>query len=603
MITSTIMPQESTLFWSLLIPFTIAQPLMMTWHKNFTTIAEKMVKIAFFISLAPLCLTVAEASTSFIHISPWFDIYLTSMNLTSKFDTLPTIFLPVALFVTWNIMEYSQWYMAHDLNKRKFIKYLLIFLLMMIILVTSGNLITLFIGWEGVGLLSFLLISWYHARADATTAAVQAVLYNRIGDVGFLTSFCWLITHSGSISLEFALTSDPATLPLMGFIIAAASKSAQFGLHPWLASAMEGPTPVSALLHSSTMVVAGIYLLIRIHPMLALNQMTLTTCLCLGALSTVFAATAALTQNDIKKIIAYSTSSQLGLMMVSIGLNLPHLALFHICTHAFFKAMLFLCSGIIIHTMNDEQDIRKMGGLRHHLPVTTTCMSIGSFALMGTPFLAGFYSKDAIIEAMMNSNLNFFALLLTLIAVSFTAIYSLRLMYYTTVKHPRHNVILNFNESSVPLNTITRLATGSILAGWLILYFFTPNNLSTHTMPLYTKLIALLITASSFILAYGLAKQYWISTPKNQAPKYRSLFFYPHIMHRTLTTLVLDFSRKLAIHTLDLLLLKFLMPEMVKNMQLPPISQVRISQSGLIKLYLSTLLVTLCLTLLIIHIY
>nr|WKT09816.1 NADH dehydrogenase subunit 5 [Ptychadena cooperi]WKT09829.1 NADH dehydrogenase subunit 5 [Ptychadena cooperi] len=573
-------------------------PLLTAPSPNFMTTASKAVKHAFIVSLLPLCLTISETTTGFMNKIQWFDIFLTSMDFVFKFDMFPTIFLPVALFVTWNIMEYSQWYMSHDPHQHKFIKYLLIFLLTMIVLVTSGNLITLFLGWEGVGLMSFLLIGWYYARNDAIVAAIQAVLYNRVGDIGFLMTFCWLITRSGTIGLDFALTTaESSTLPLMGFILAAASKSAQFGLHPWLASAMEGPTPVSALLHSSTMVVAGIYLLIRVHPMLGLNSLALTTCLCLGAISTVFAATAALAQNDIKKIIAYSTSSQLGLMMVSIGLNLPHLALFHICTHAFFKAMLFLCSGIIIHSLNDEQDIRKMGGLQYHLPITTSCMTIGSLALMGAPFLAGFYSKDTIIEAMNTSYVNLAALLLTLIAVAFTAVYSLRLMYYTALQHPRHNALVNFDEMLAPIfMTITRLGLGSIFAGWLILHFFVPNNEVTHTMPLYVKLTASLITLFSFILAYDLAKHHWTEKPKNKIfSKNFSTNFYPTVIHRSLTTMVLDFSWKLAAHVLDIILLKTLMPELLKNLQLPPMSIVRLSQTGLIKLYLSALLITLIL--------
>nr|YP_010933606.1 NADH dehydrogenase subunit 5 [Ptychadena wadei]WKT09049.1 NADH dehydrogenase subunit 5 [Ptychadena wadei] len=575
-------------------------PLFKTRHSNFLNTATKAVKWAFIISLFPLCLTTSEIATTFTKKFPWFDVLVSSFDLATKFDLFPIIFLPVALFVTWNIMQYSQWYMAHDPNQQKFIKYLLIFLLTMVILVTSGNLITLFLGWEGVGLMSFLLIGWYYSRNDAIVAAIQAVLYNRIGDIGFLMAFAWLISHSSSINLDFALTTpESSTLPLMGFILAAASKSAQFGLHPWLASAMEGPTPVSALLHSSTMVVAGIYLLIRVHPMLEFNSLALTICLCLGAISTVSAATAALTQNDVKKIIAYSTSSQLGLMMVAIGLNLPHLALFHICTHAFFKAMLFLCSGIIIHSLNDEQDIRKMGGLQHHLPITTTCMSIGSFALMGTPFLAGFYSKDAIIEAMNTSYTNFTALLLTIIAVSFTAVYSLRLMFYSTLRYPRHNTLLNFDEMSSPVfMTIIRLGIGSITAGWLIFFFFSPSNDFTHTMPLYAKLTALFVTFASFILAFDLAKYHWTKKPKTLIlSKQYSLNFYPIAIHRTLTNLTLNLSWKLMSHILDLLLLKALMPDLLKSTQLPPIFFIRLSQTGLIKLYFSALLITLLLTL------
>nr|YP_009107318.1 NADH dehydrogenase subunit 5 [Pelophylax cretensis]AIU38918.1 NADH dehydrogenase subunit 5 [Pelophylax cretensis] len=575
----------------LLIVFPLMNPGSKTFHLN----AKNAVKNAFFVSLIPLLLFLSEGQMDTSANLKWFDFGLTNLSLTTQFDKYSILFIPIALLVTWSILEFSMWYMHVDPNIGGFFKYLLIFLLAMITLVSAGNLLLLFMGWEGVGIMSFLLIGWYHARSNAAAAALQAVLYNRIGDIGFLLTFCWLMKNAQSMELPFILSMYPSMTLLIGFIAAAASKSAQFGLHPWLASAMEGPTPVSALLHSSTMVVAGIFLLIRIHPLLSQNQTALTICLCLGAISTFFAATCALVQNDIKKIIAYSTSSQLGLMMVAIGLNFPYLAFFHICTHAFFKAMLFLCSGLIIHSINDEQDIRKMGGLQQALPMTTTCLSIGSFALMGTPFLAGFYSKDAIIEAANTSHTNSMALMLTLIATAFTAVYSMRLIYFASMSYPRTNPILLYDESDTHvLNSLTRLATGSILAGLLISNVTLPNHPITHTMPTYMKLTALIITLLAFAIAYDLAKTFWTAPPANYATskKYDPLF-YNQIVHRTSSDITLNSAGQIITHLMESILLKKFGPDHIEKTQLQPIKVARISQTGLIKTYLSVLFVTL----------
>nr|YP_009446497.1 NADH dehydrogenase subunit 5 [Bokermannohyla alvarengai]ATY40985.1 NADH dehydrogenase subunit 5 [Bokermannohyla alvarengai] len=554
-------------------------------HQNVKT----AIKLAFFTSVIPLLLFINENTHNMTMSWQWFNVMSTPLNLTIQLDHYAIIFIPIALVVSWSIIEYSLWYMHDDYKIQLFFKYLLIFLLAMMLLVSAGDLVMLFVGWEGVGIMSYLLIGWYFSRSNAGTAALQAVLYNRIGDIGFLFALFWAISTYDSIDLSFIFSMENPTPLLLAFIIAAASKSAQFGLHPWLASAMEGPTPVSALLHSSTMVVAGVFLLIRIHPMIKDNTTALTICLCLGAISTAFAATCALTQNDIKKIIAYSTSSQLGLMVVAIGLNLPHLAFFHICTHAFFKAMLFLCSGSIIHNLDNEQDIRKMGGMQKTLPMTTSCVSVGSLALMGTPYLAGFYSKDAIIEAINTSNTNAWALTLTLVATSFTAVYSLRIIYFASMLHPRHNPIIYANENNpLIINPIKRLALGSVIAGLLLSYVVFPSSPLIMTMPVYLKTTALIVSFAGFFIALDLASVSWTKTPVqvNITNKFNTSF-YPATIHRLVSASILNFNQKISSHLIDTLWLEKVGPKGLVELQLPPIKKNQEVQQGLIKIYLS----------------
>nr|YP_007625611.1 NADH dehydrogenase subunit 5 [Notochelys platynota]ADY25047.1 NADH dehydrogenase subunit 5 [Notochelys platynota] len=595
----TSLMMNSTLLLTLLM---LTLPLMMPTYaikEWLVTKTKTTVKMTFFTALIPLAIFIHIDIESIITNLHWSNMFTFNINMSFKFDQYSITFMPIALYVTWSILEFAHWYMSTDPYITKFFKYLLIFLVAMMTLVTANNMLQLFIGWEGVGIMSFLLIGWWRGRVEANSSALQAILYNRTGDIGLTLSMSWLAMNMNTWDLQqtFINTNPIPLLPLLGLILAATGKSAQFGLHPWLPAAMEGPTPVSALLHSSTMVVAGIFLLIRTHPILTTNNLALSICLCLGA---------TILYHPIHSILRpypkwhqknYCPSSQLGLMMVTIGLNQPQLAFLHISMHAFFKAMLFLCSGSIIHNLNNEQDIRKMGGLHKSLPITSSCLTIGNMALTGMPFMTGFYSKDIIIETMNTSYMNAWALLLTLIATSFTTIYSLRITMFVQTGQPRYpsTMLLNENNPTI-INPITRLAVGSIITGLIISLNTMPLKTLPMTMPTYIKIAALTMTTLGLLMALELISMVnkMSMKPSNMHNFSNSLAYFNTLIHRSLPATNLKFSQNTATHLIDLSWYENIGPKSLAKLQITPITLIS-SQKGLIKIYTTSFILSIML--------
>jgi NADH-quinone oxidoreductase subunit L len=423
----------------------------------------------------------------------WMDVGGLEVSWALRYDTLSVVMVAMVTFISTLIHLYSVGYMSHDATPSRFFAYLSLFTFMMLMLVTADNLAQLFFGWEGVGLASYLLIGYWYDRESANRAAMKAFIVNRVGDVFFMLGLALTFYVFGSI--EFA-TIFPAVeahaadrflgipaIELIGVLLflGACGKSAQLGLHTWLPDAMEGPTPVSALIHAATMVTAGVFLVCRMSPLMEYAPVALTVVTVVGASTAFFAATIGCVQNDIKRVIAYSTCSQLGYMFFAAGVGAYQVAMFHLFTHAFFKALLFLGAGSVIHAMSDEQDIRRMGGIWTKIPVTYAVMWIGNLALAGIPFFAGYYSKDAILEAAYaaGGGAGAYAWVLGMAAAFLTAFYSWRLLILTFHGEPRadHHVMEHVHESPlVMLIPLILLAAGAVLTG----YLFAPLFIGEH---------------------------------------------------------------------------------------------------------------------------
>ena len=424
-----------------------------------------------------------------IELSRWMDVGGLQVSWALRYDTLSVVMVAMVTFISTLIHLYSVGYMSHDRTIPRFFAYLSLFTFMMLMLVTADNLAQLFFGWEGVGLMSYLLIGYWYEKESANKAAMKAFIVNRVGDVFFMLGLALTFLTFGSLEFTAIFAAVPQhvndsylginAIELIGVLLflGACGKSAQLGLHTWLPDAMEGPTPVSALIHAATMVTAGVFLMARMSPLMEYAPVALMIVTVVGACTALFAATIGCVQNDIKRIIAYSTCSQLGYMFFAIGVGAYQVAIFHLFTHAFFKALLFLGAGSVIHAMSDEQDIRKMGGIWTKIPVTYLVMWIGNLALAGIPLFAGYYSKDAILEAAYaaHSGVGLFAFGCGIIAAFLTAFYSWRLLFLTFHGKPRadHHTMEHVHESpAVMLVPLLVLAVGAVLSGYVFAPYF-----------------------------------------------------------------------------------------------------------------------------------
>ena len=504
------------------------------------------------VSIAGVCLSFILSCFAFgtialggeqatIDVARWIGSGSFQAHWTLRFDTLTAVMLIVVTGVSSCVHIYSVGYMHNDKSIARFMAYLSLFTFAMLMLVTADNLVQLFFGWEGVGVASYLLIGFWHHKETAHTAAMKAFVVNRVGDFGFVLGILAIFALTGSVSFDAIFESvssyQPATISILGLqlpalevvsvllFIGAMGKSAQLGLHTWLPDAMEGPTPVSALIHAATMVTAGVFLICRLSPVIEYAPVALDIITFVGALTAIFAATVGMTQFDIKRVIAYSTCSQLGYMFFAAGVSAYPAAMFHLTTHAFFKALLFLGAGSVIHALSNEQDLRNMGGIWRQIPVTYAIMWIGSLALAGFPFFAGFYSKDMILEAAYgaHTSVSLLAFWLGCAAALLTAFYSWRLLIMAFHGTPRASdeIMAHVHESpNVMTLPLVPLALGAIFAGWMGYDLFVGNHWqefwgdslfilpthqameAAHHVPTWVKLLPIGLASAGVVGAY-----------------------------------------------------------------------------------------------------
>ena len=462
-------------------------------NRNSEIITSFFVSISALISFVIFKETILNNYENNLLIAKWISSGMLEVNWSIKIDAVSAVMLVVVCLVSSLVHIYSIGYMSEDPHKTRFMAYLSLFTFAMLILVTSDNFLQLFFGWEGVGLCSYFLIGFWFKKETANAAAIKAFIVNRVGDFGFALGIFLIFYLFGTVNYEEVFSQVPQyTNKEISFIglnikaidlicillfIGAMGKSAQFLLHTWLPDAMEGPTPVSALIHAATMVTAGVFLVVRCSPIFEYSQLALNIICLVGMTTAFFAATVAIVQNDIKKIIAYSTCSQLGYMFFAAGVGAYNVAMFHLFTHAFFKALLFLGSGSVIHSFKDEQDIRNMGAVWKKLPYTWLLMIIGTLALTGFPFLSGFYSKDAIIEYayLKGSGIGLTAAFVGVFTAFLTALYSWRLIFKTfhgEYENKKLKIESMHESPFIMLLPLVILGIGSIFAGFFFKELF-----------------------------------------------------------------------------------------------------------------------------------
>lgn len=588
--------------------------------------------LSFLISFSLLCDVISTGNTYTLSLLRWIYVDSLVVNWSFCFDSLTCIMLVVVTFISTLVHLYSTEYMENDPHLQRFMSYLSLFTFFMLILVTANNFLQMFVGWEGVGVSSYLLINFWFTRIQANKAAIKAMLVNRIGDFSLLLALFTIYFVYNSLDYDVVFSLVPFStsynisvgqfqLPVVDLIcillfIGAMGKSAQLGLHTWLPDAMEGPTPVSALIHAATMVTAGVFLITRCSYIFEFSPFALNFVILIGSGTAFFASTTGLFQNDMKRVIAYSTCSQLGYMVFACGLSSYEVGMFHLSNHAFFKALLFLGAGSVIHAFGDEQDMRKMGGLKNILPFSYSIMLIGSLALIGFPFLAGFYSKDVILEVSFASQTfsGHFAYVLGTLAAFCTAFYSTRLLFLVFLSNPNGTKYSTFNvhegtwRLTLPLFLLTILSiligflSKDLLIGfgtdfWGSSIFVLPNNYllaNIEFVDIRYKIMPLIMTISGAFLSYFLyvfkIEEYY-DLKKSKSYKYFYNFFnkkwyfdrfYNELINQNFLISSYDFFYK----TIDRGLLEKLGPNGISQSIYSSSRVIKQSQTGFVLHYL-----------------